>query len=308
MKETIDAFEQKTLPTGGASPIAMKLAINATFNGWRFGMAALLYWILIRARPREFSAADVKGGAAVGLFFAAGMFAQIAGLRYTLPSISSFLTALVVVFAPFAQAFFFRRPVSGRTWAAVAVAVAGTVLLAQPSNATALVAVTEISRAPFPYMGEILTIVGALFFTGQLLALDHYGKSSDTSRLTLVMFSVTAAFSLLLGLALGGAALYETQILQAVSSDRKIALGLLNLIVFSSVLALHLMNKYQPLISPAVASVIYCLEPLFATAFSVALSAEALTAQTLGGGALILLAVLIVVTQQRAPNTQAAAG
>ena len=66
------------------------------------------------------------------------------------------------------------------------------------------------------------------------------------------------------------------------------------LIVVSSVGALHLMNQFQPLISPAVASVVYCTEPLFATMFSVAFRTEKLAGMTIAGGLVVLGSVLIV--------------
>ena len=43
------------------------------------------------------------------------------------------------------------------------------------------------------------------------------------------------------------------------------------LVTFSSVLALHMMNTFQPRVSPAIASVVYCTEPLFGTLASLAL-------------------------------------
>src|SRR5437773_870899 len=80
--------------------------------------------------------------------------------------------------------------------------------------------------------------------------------------------------------------------------------GILSLVFFSSVIALHLMNAYQPHVSPAMASVVYCLEPVFATLFSVLFGMEALTVMTIGGGAVILGAVLIVARGSSAPNVQ----
>jgi drug/metabolite transporter (DMT)-like permease len=50
---------------------------------------------------------------------------------------------------------------------------------------------------------------------------------------------------------------------------------------------------------------VYCLEPVFATLFSVLFQTERLTAATVLGGAVILAAVLLVARQQehRAPST-----
>jgi drug/metabolite transporter (DMT)-like permease len=66
------------------------------------------------------------------------------------------------------------------------------------------------------------------------------------------------------------------------------------LIAGSSVLALHLMNTYQPRVSPAVASVVYCTEPLFGTLFSLAFATEHLTRLTAAGGVVVIVSVLAV--------------
>ena len=52
------------------------------------------------------------------------------------------------------------------------------------------------------------------------------------------------------------------------------------------------MNASQPHVSPAVASVVYCMEPVFATMWSVFFRTESLTALTFVGGGLVILAML----------------
>ena len=54
------------------------------------------------------------------------------------------------------------------------------------------------------------------------------------------------------------------------------------------------MNTFQPKVSPATASVVYCSEPLFAAMFSVLLGTERLTLLTVVGGGAVLAAVLTV--------------
>lgn len=289
-------------------PLAYELAANSTFLGWRFLIATGLYWLLTRTHQRRYSKAELRGGLAVGGAFAAGMLVQIGGLRYTLPSISAFLTALVVVFAPLAQAFIFRRRVGWVTWLAVAVASAGIVILSLPNPG----AVENLPRAsgslaanmpvpqvpPLPLLGEILTTLGAALFTAQIMCLDHYGKQGSPVRLTLVMFATTGVLCALLGGGLGGQVIYNGAALRAILTDWSFLWPLFTLSVFSSVLALHLMNSYQPFIAPAQACVVYCLEPVFATLFSMLFQTERLTYTTVLGGAVILAAVLLVTKPQ----------
>jgi len=101
------------------------LALRATYNGWRFVLATLLYGLLTFKKQRGYRTADVRGGAVVGIFFTGGLFLQLLGLRYALPSVSAVLTSMVVVFTPLAQYFLIRRPVGVSTWQAVVVALVG---------------------------------------------------------------------------------------------------------------------------------------------------------------------------------------
>lgn len=291
MKIAVGTFEHHVRAGAESLSVANTVAVNATFNGWRFLITTAIYWVMMRSWRSSFTGREIQGGAAIGIFFGLGMQAQIAGLRYTLPSISGFLTALVVVFAPLAQAFIFRKRVTMITWLAVAIAFAGIVILSQP-NPEAVTLAAPVP--PIPFLGEALTILGSVLFTGQVLALDRYGQDCNTTRLTVLMFFVTGALSTGLGAILGGAAIYNGPVLMALVTDRTLQWSMMAVVMFSSIVALHLMNKYQPMVSPATASVIYCLEPVFATAFSVLFATEVLTATTAAGGAMILLGVLVV--------------
>ena len=271
--------------------VAQDLALRATYVGWRFGAAALLYAAITFPRQRGYCAIELRGGAIVGAFFTLGNVLQMAGLRYALPSVSAVLTSMVVVFTPFAQYFLLRRRVSATTWQSVVVALAGIVVLSIP-NPSAATPLGLTSTPPIPWFGEAATLVASVLFTGQVLSVDHFGKGVDARRLTLVMFATASVASLVIGLLLGGAALYSRATLAAVTSDPHFLPVSLAMVAICSVGAFHLMNTAQPLVSPAVASVVYCLEPVFATGWSVVLGTEAITWLTLTGGGLVVLAMV----------------
>jgi drug/metabolite transporter (DMT)-like permease len=299
MQLATDAFDRHLL-MGQARDDARHLAARGLFNGVRFGLAALLYAALTWRRQRRFTRNDIVGGTVVGAFFAAGMLLQVTGLRWTFPSVSSFLTALAVVFAPLAQAVILRRPVGGATWVAVALALVGMTLLGWPKPEAA----TEHSVAtapPVAHLGEIITVAAALLFTGQILAVDRFGGRADAVRLTLVMLVTTSALSLAAGVGIGGPSLAAPGAIVGLGRDPRVWWTMATLVAFSSVAALHLMNTYQPGVSPATASVVYCSEPLFGTAFSLAFATERLTTLTIAGGAAVLAAVLVVALAGKDP-------
>lgn len=266
---------------------AGELVATATFIGWRFGLGCLLYFLLSIRKQRGFTRDDCIGGAATATCFVTGLFLQILGLRYTQPSVSGFLTSLIVVFIPLAQRLVLRKPIAAGTWPAVLLALAGTVILATTGSGD------PMARPPFPFAGESLTILGSLAFTGQVLFLDHYGKTASAPRLSLVQFGITGAAGLLIGLVFDhGTGFYQPASLNALCASWTMQWGLPTLVVFSTVGAFHLMNQNQPLLPAATAGVIYCSEPVFATVFSIVLGQERPTSNLLVGGGLILAGIL----------------
>jgi len=211
------AAVSRALRASTDAPIS-ELAIRGTFNGCRFALAGLICLALTPRRFTRITRPDLTGGLAVGAFFGGGMLLQVYGLRYALPSVSSFLTALSVVFAPITQSLLFRRPVGSRVWLSIAIAMAGMIILsaggAQSSAQGAL-----IQPSPIPYLGEILTILGASLFTAQILAVDHFGQRADPSRLTTVMLLTAGALNLAIGLSTGGTILLRSQTLHLLLHD-----------------------------------------------------------------------------------------
>jgi drug/metabolite transporter (DMT)-like permease len=122
----------------------------------------------------------------------------------------------------------------------------------------------------------------------------HFGQNSDPVRLTLVMIATTALFSLALGVVLGGPWLLRPAAMLGMVRDKEFIWTMSTLICISSLLALHLMNTFQPRVSPAIASVIYCTEPLFSTMFSLIFATEILTKLTVAGGLAVTASVLVI--------------
>jgi drug/metabolite transporter (DMT)-like permease len=98
---------------------------------------------------------------------------------------------------------------------------------------------------------------------------------------------------------MGGTSIGRAGAVMGLVKDRQFIWTMTTLIVISSVLALHLMNIYQPRVSPAIASVVYCTEPLFSTLFSLVFATERLTQLTVAGGAVVIASVLVVADAER---------
>lgn len=282
--------------------LVREIGLATAFHGWRFAAAAMLYYFAV-GMPRNFKPVEVRGGITVGALFTGGMILQLIGVQYTKPSIAGFLTALAVIFAPLAQAIIFRRPVGWLTWGAIGVAIVGIALLSAPSADSDGPA--TLSSA-IPALGQMLCILGAMVFTAEILAVDRFGQSARAVHLTAIMLPTTALLALGASAFTLGGSIYDREVLRPVLTDMRFVGPMLGLIIFSSVLATHLMNTFQPHLTPAIACVVYCLEPVFATVFSVAMHTEQLSEITVIGGSAVLVAVLLVAKQAKAMPVESA--
>jgi drug/metabolite transporter (DMT)-like permease len=247
--------------------------------------------LLIGFQPRllrDSTRREHLSGAAVGLVFGVGFVLQAWGLGSTTPALSAFITALSSAWVPLLSYFVLRVPVAGITLLGLAVGVAGTAVLGiqiDPEQGFALKG------------GEGLTLFATLLFAGQILLLDRLGKRVRPAQMTVGFLGVTALLALGLGAVVAacgpgaGAWLRWTGNMLARPAVLR-DLGVL--ILLPTVLAFHWMNRYQPHVSAGRAALIYLLEPVFASAYSVAWGHDELTARLFLGGGLILAGNLLI--------------
>ena len=265
----------------------------------RFGLGALLLWL---AHPRAFAqmrASEWRQGFGLGVCGGFGMLLQADGLAFTAASTSAFLTQFASVLVPLVIALRTRRAPSPYTLLCIALVVAGVAVLARLDWRT-----LRLGR------GEMETLLGTVFFTGQILWLGRpafYGN--HTGRVTLVMFLTIAA---MLSPIVATHAQHAGDALILVRTF-PLAATLLTLTLACSVFAFLMMNRWQPRVDPTTAGIVYCTEPLFATLFALFLPAflarfleidyasERPTPHLLLGGSLITLANVLIALQPLPP-------
>jgi drug/metabolite transporter (DMT)-like permease len=140
-------------------------------------------------------------------------------------------------------------------------------------------------------LGEGLTFVAAMVFAVQVLLLDRFGREVPSAHMTVGFFAICGILSTLLGtgwaLSHGGLDRW-LQWTVAMLRDPSIAVDMALMTVFCTVLAFHWMNVYQPRVSASRAALIYLLEPVFASLFSVVWGYDAVSPRLLLGGGIIL--------------------
>ena len=278
--------QQKLLPDAG-SWFFTSLGVTI-----RFGVAGFILLPILFFLREKFSRREVEQGIVLALFGGAGILFQMDGLAYTAASTSAFLTQGYCVFIPCWVVLRNRRRPSLKIFLCVALVLAGAAVLAD-LDFHAL----KLGR------GEWETIIASLFFTAQILTLEspRYAASRPL-QFSITMFLAMALFSapLVWATAPGAAAC-----VRAYASPS--ACGFMaSLIVVCTLAGYLIMNQWQRRVTATEAGLIYCLEPVFASALALFLPAlfsvwaginysnEHLTAKLLIGGALVTAANVLL--------------
>jgi drug/metabolite transporter (DMT)-like permease len=251
---------------GDASPLVLM--------GLRFGLASALTLGELRGLTR----AEAIGGLVLGVLFWAGFVFQTAGLEYTTPSRSAFLTILSTPIVPLVGFLLYRTVPRLPTVAAVVLALAGTWLLTGPGGGGR-------------NRGDLLTIGCAVLVAGQIVAAGHYAPRLPIGRLLALELGSCALLSF------AAAPVLETPRLDATP----MLAGLVAFLGLSGLWSFRMQLRAQQVLSPTHTAIVFTLEPVFATLTSYLLLGERLGPLQLVGGAMILAAVAAPALERPAP-------
>jgi drug/metabolite transporter (DMT)-like permease len=261
----------------GISFVAVKAALvfatPMVLLGLRFALAGLPVAGTLRAAPR----AEWVGGLVLGLLFWVGFAFQTAGLRYTTPSRSAFITILSTPLVPLVQYLTHRAAPRPLTLLGVGLGILGTWLLTAPGGGTGL------------NRGDWLTLGCAVAFAGQIVAAGHLAPRISPSRLVALELLAGAVLSLVF------APVLETPRLDPAPAF----LGLLVFLAAGGLWTFRMQLRAQQVLAPSHTALVFCLEPVFAAMASYALLGETLGPTQLLGGALILAAVAVAAVEIR---------
>jgi drug/metabolite transporter (DMT)-like permease len=166
-----------------------------TFNGVRFALGALSLVPLIiyfdkKDKDENKSKLTAKqmivpGVVVGGVLFTAATLQQI-GMIYTTAGKASFITGLYMVIVPIIG-IFLRQKIGKNSWVGIALAVVGLYLLS----------VNEDFSMGF---GDLLEVIGAVFWAVHILAIDHFTKKVDALKLSCLQFATCSVLSLITAL------------------------------------------------------------------------------------------------------------
>ena len=213
-----------------------------------------------------------KGGLLCGLFLFVASCLQQVGLVYTSAGKAGFLTALYVVLVPVAGWLLFRKQPGKVIWAGVGLAVAALYLLCIPAGGF------QLER------GDALVLGCAVCFTGQILCIDKYAPKVNVLRLARDEFLITGALSMIVAAA-------SEQI--SAEGIRQALIPILYAGIMSGAVGYTLQIIGQRDVNPAVASLLMCLESVFAVLTGAVLLGERMTTRETVGSILMFSAVIL---------------
>lgn len=280
------------------TPEAGSTFVSAGMVAPRFLLAALVLAVVLGRGVRTITRAEWKQGAMIGGFAAGGMLLQADGLQFTAASTSAFLSQFYAIMIPLYLAVRTRRNPGAWVWLCAGLVLAGVAIMGRFNW-----------RELHMGRGEVETLIGSVFFMGQILVLgrkDFVGNR--VLPLTLTMFATESAI-------LGAVWVATAPSVAAIVTPLTLPAWwgfTLALTTFCTLGAFLLMNAWQPHITSTEAGLIYCVEPIFSALLSMVLPGvfsvwaaieyanEGLTSHLLVGGGLITLANVLLQMKPRA--------
>jgi drug/metabolite transporter (DMT)-like permease len=242
-----------------------------SFLASRFILAAAFMFIY---KPKSLTGLDrkfVKRAVLIGLLLCSGFIFQTFGLTQTTVSNTGFITGLYLVFTPLISWLLLKREIFKVQWLAVLVATIGLYFIS----------FNGISVGT----GEILVLISALLFAGQIVALGEWSDGKNTYALTLIQILVSAVIFFALSLKDGF----------QLPPDNAVWSAVFYTAFFATFLGFLIQTKAQSVMSATVAGVLLAMETPFALFFGLYFDNDPITLRIISGGTLVLIAMALVI-------------
>ncbi len=260
-----------------------------TFMGIRtlMGAMVLLPFILIRdristvkmsaeqiARRKDQDKKTLFYGIIIGIFLAAAT--DIQQYAFTFPGASAgkiaFITAMYMFFVPI-FGLFFKKRIPLLTWICVVLGFLGLYFLCfKKGDAFSL------------NIGDLLTLICALFFTFQILLVERFAPESDGIKLSCVEFFTAGIITLILMV------IFDNPSWQGIKQG---GTALLYSGIMSCGFAYTMQVVGQKYCEATLASLLMCMESVFAALSSAVILNERLTGREILGCAVMFTAIVI---------------
>ncbi|MCX6152894.1 MAG: DMT family transporter [Candidatus Kapabacteria bacterium] len=242
----------------------------------RFSIALIVSLIFFSKYLKGIDRDILRNGIILGLLFTFGFLLQSVGLKFTSVSKSAFITGITVAFTPFAYYIIERKTITNIQKFGIFIVSIGLWLFTNPH-------IDNIN------IGDALTLGSTLFWAFYITYIDVFTRETDsfaiTIRLVIIPFMVAVPISFLLFF------IFEFQNLNFHISPHLIgALAYNGLIVSIVVTLIH--TSVQKYTTPVKASLIFTLEPVFASIIAFLFINDQLSGREIAGAIVIFIGII----------------
>jgi drug/metabolite transporter (DMT)-like permease len=249
------------------------------FLAVRFAIASVAMVLVAPKALARLSRESRRHAVVLGGLYGVAQILQTAGLAHTPASVSGFVTGLYVVATPLFAAVILRTRITWLTWGAVLLATAG-------------LAVLTLDGLSIGY-GEAITFVAALLYALHIVGLGAWSRPGEALGMSILQIIVISVVCLV-ATAPDGVVLPD---------NGRDWLAIVYMALVAGALAMLAQTWAQSHLSPTRSALVMSMEPVFAAFFAVLLGGESLTSRMLLGGAMVLVAMLVVeLRPQRKPE------
>ncbi len=246
-----------------------------TLLSFRFIFAAVLLALILYKSLKKIDKGYILRGFVLGAFNILAYIAQTYGLAdpATTPGKNAFLTAIYCILVPFL--FWAVTKIRPDVYNIVAafLCLFGITLVSMSGSDF-----TSICR------GDLLTLLGGVFFACHMVSVSIFSKKCDILLLTMLQFMFAGLISLV------GAFAFDTF---PSGISYATVVSVLYLAIFATCICYILQNVGQKFTPPATSALILSLEAVFGIIFSVIFTSETLTPRLVIGFIVIFLAIVI---------------
>jgi len=265
----------------GSSFVSQSIGIKSvdafTFMGLRTILGTLILFpvvLIFRDRSEPFmDGKTIRSGVILGIVFAVAQNLQQFAFYYSTSGKIAFLTAFYMFFVP-VLGIFLKKKIAPLTWLSILIALAGLFLLCINTED-----ISSINK------GDLLALACAVVYAVQIMLIDKYtGENVNGIKLSFMEFLTAAILTTLMMF------IFEHPTIEGIKAAGP---AILYSGIMSCGIAYTLQIIGQKHASPVVASLLMCLESVFAAIAGWLILKEAMTPRELAGCVIMFAAIVI---------------
>ena len=250
-----------------------------------FFVASVLLLPFVYPLFKSISKKQLSEGFILGVFLYIGFAVQTIGLQYTTATKSAFITGTFVLFTPILQTIIEKRiPTLGNILGVLLVTV-GIIFLSSKENS--LFSIFSELGEGFN-VGDFLTLICAIFYAVYIVYLDKISANHNHRFLTFAQISVTGLLSILSVIVFSLLKIEPIKI----EMNNEVVIAILYTTLFATILTTSMQTKFQQAVTPTRASIIFSMEPIFASLTAYFFINEKLSNFGITGAAFIFIGIL----------------